>query len=318
MAFRNTKIFLFMLLGCGIALAQSPAKTLQFSVIDTSEEFVEGLVPTDIRISLDNTQLQIKSLVAKKNVPLDVLFLIDTSISQETTLPDEKAIAKAFIDYALRNGLDKVTIVTFSEAIALEQDLTNNLAAAKTKLENIKFVAPTGYIGDGVVAGKQNPQNLNPGATSLYSSIMKVVDAFAKGTSGNSRKIIIVISDGINTAGEDKLTEAVSSSVQNQIPIYAIGISNFGGGIDEKSLKKLCEQSNGVAIFPKVNKQNSGTGMVTRLATTMRNFYEVSFGTLPPAKKASIAEIDLDIIKPDLRKSKLRIIRPKGIVLSKI
>ena len=71
----------------------------------------------------------------------------------------------------------------------------------------------------------------------------------------DSRRVVILISDGVNTFGESKFKEVIFSSLKYQVPIYAVGIGDdFYDGVDKKTLKKLTEQTSGVLILP-VDKQ---------------------------------------------------------------
>ncbi|MBA3442942.1 MAG: hypothetical protein H0T92_24115, partial [Pyrinomonadaceae bacterium] len=64
-----------------------------FTALDKNKRFVTTLRQEDIRILEDNAQQQIFTFQRQTDLPLSLAILIDTSASQERTLPEEKAAA---------------------------------------------------------------------------------------------------------------------------------------------------------------------------------------------------------------------------------
>lgn len=295
---------------CGV-FAQETSVKFQFGVFEETGNFFTNLKKSDIQIIRDKKPLQMNGFELKTNNSLEVVFLIDTSASQERTLPDEKKIAEYFIDNVLKKEKDKVSFFSFSGNLTLEQDLTNDFVKAKEQLGKIKFVPPTGYLGGGVVVGTP-PVNNSTGSTSIWDSIRQVVEMFATFKPNDSRKVIIVISDGVNTYGKSKVEQAVEESIKAGIPIYAVGIGDeFYGGVDRKNLNRLTEQTNGIAVFPK-KKQEDLAEQIKKIEQGLRSFYEVSFSINSANLKDKLQELKLEIINADLRKQNLQITQPKG------
>lgn len=61
------------------------------------------------------------------DLPLSLAILIDTSMSQELTLPEEKLAAISFLETVVRPSKDEVAVITFTGESTLEQGMTNNL-----------------------------------------------------------------------------------------------------------------------------------------------------------------------------------------------
>ncbi|MBA3248476.1 MAG: hypothetical protein H0T63_10385, partial [Pyrinomonadaceae bacterium] len=84
------------------------------SAIDKNKRFVSTLKKEDIRVLEDGAPQEIFTFNRQVDLPLTLAIVIDTSISQERTLPDEKAAARAFVDAVLRPGKDEVAVVSFT------------------------------------------------------------------------------------------------------------------------------------------------------------------------------------------------------------
>jgi VWFA-related protein len=313
----KNKIICFLLLisfsTFGVFAQQNGVK-FQFGVFGENGNFFNALKASDIQIVQDKKSLQVASVELKTADALEIVIMIDASVSQERTLPDEKRAAAYFINDILKKGKDKVAIVKFTNTFSFVQDLTDDLAKAQSELKKIEFEAPKGYIGGGIVVGgppgKIPPADL-AGSTSLWDSVKQISEAFVQIKTNNARRAIILITDGVNTFGETKLKEAIEASIKTQIPVYAIGIGDeYYGGVDKKTLKKLTEQTGGLVILAK-EKLADLPVQAKIFEQGLRSVYEVTFSPGPTNSK-NLQEIDLQIINPELRKQKLQIVQPKG------
>lgn len=309
---------LFFIFAANLSLAQEPIIKVQFGVLGENGNFFTELKASDIQILQGKKSLQSSSLELKTDIPLEIVIMIDASVSQERMIPNEQKIAEYFIDNVLKHGKDKIAIAKFASGVSFEQDLTDDFTKAKAQLGKIEFEKPTGYIGGGTVVGSPStkPAAVATGSTSIWDSIKLILEAFAKIKTNNSRRAIILISDGANTFGESKLNEAIEASIKTKIPIYAIGIGEeYYGGVDKKTLKKLTEQTSGVLIIPKKKLQDLPQE-IERIEQSLRSFYEITFSPDSAGSKDLMQEMEIDIIKSELRKQKLQIIQPKGFFLS--
>lgn len=307
---RKNVIFTVSLMICFTPILFGQEVKFRFSVLDENGRFHADLKPSDIKIA-GYKDLPL-SLITHNS--LEIMILIDASASQERTLPIEKMAAGSFIDEVLKAENDKVAIVSFTGTVALEQDLTNDFRIAKEQISKIEFVPPAGFTIGGVVVGKTPPKQdlLLAGASSIWESITQVLEAFSKIPSGNSQKAIILISDGVNTFGESKLSEAIKSSLKAKIPIYAIGIGDdFYGGPDMKSLKKIAGDTGGISVLPEKKLKNLSP-QLKLIESSLRSNYEVVFTKLSTSNTGKMQEVKIEIIDSELKKRKLQIVKPKG------
>ena len=128
-----------------------------FTAQDKSRRLLTDLKQQDIRLIEDGQPQEITYFGKQVDLPLSLAILIDTSASQERTLPEEKDAAKSFIQSVIRPAKDEVSIVSFTGETTLEQGMTNNVGRLSRAVDRVQFVPPSGYIGGGVVAGGTPP-----------------------------------------------------------------------------------------------------------------------------------------------------------------
>ena len=293
------------------AYPQENRATIWFSVLSPDGRFFEGLRSSDIRLFIGKDEAKIDSF-AKRNNSLDVLILIDASASQERMLPKEKIAAETFIDRVLKKDTDRVAIAKLTGNMDLVQDMTSDYVLAKDALNKIKFEPPPGFIRGGIIVSQSppSPASTKSSTTSIWDSLTRASNDLAQDKTRESRRVILLISDGINTSGDRKLHDAVASSAKDGVSIFAIGIGdNFYYGVNSGSLKKITEQTGGLMIVPK--KTSDLEQFFQRTEQTLRKCYEIIFST-QPATSNELQRTKIEISNPDLRNKDLRLVEPAG------
>ena len=100
---------------------------LLFIVTDKNNRYVTTLQQSDIRLLEDGVPQVLFTFQRETERPLSIAFLIDVSISEERTLPDEKAAARAFIENVIRSDKDQAAIIPFEGYAHVEQPLTRDV-----------------------------------------------------------------------------------------------------------------------------------------------------------------------------------------------
>src|SRR6476659_4652352 len=83
-----------------------------FTAADKNKRFINTLKAEDIRVLEDGQPQQIFTFQQNLDLPLSIAILIDTSRSEERTLPDEKMAARAFVEAVMRPERDEAAIVS--------------------------------------------------------------------------------------------------------------------------------------------------------------------------------------------------------------
>src|SRR5689334_23810108 len=78
-----------------------------FTAADKNKRFISSLKAEDIRVLEDGQPQEIFTFQQNIELPLSIAILIDTSISEQRTLPDEKAAAQAFLENVMRGNKDE-------------------------------------------------------------------------------------------------------------------------------------------------------------------------------------------------------------------
>jgi VWFA-related protein len=314
MKYKITFSLLTILCLGNFVFSQETKSKLQFDVLDENGNFFKDLKTSDIQIAgLKDLSL---SLAADKS--LEIMIMIDASASQERMLPSEKKAAQTFIDDFLKAEKDKIGVVSFTGKVGLEQDLTSDFQKAKDQIGKIRFVPPSGYIGGGIIAGQTNSSKTQAivGSTSIWDSLIQVLEAFSKIQNSGAQRAIILISDGVNTFGKTKTKEAIELSIRTKIPVYAIGIGDdYYDGVDEKALKKITEETGGISIVPKKKLENLSQ-LLKIFEQSLRSNYEVTFTQNNSASNDKMQEMKIEIANPELRKKSLQIVQPKSVFVS--
>jgi VWFA-related protein len=121
---------------------------LFFTATNKQKAFITTLRQEDLRITEDGVPQKILTFQRETDRPLSIAFLIDVSASEERTLPQEKAAARAFIESVIHSSKDQAAIIPFTGSAFLEQGLTRDVFSIYRALERVEVAMPT-YLGSG-------------------------------------------------------------------------------------------------------------------------------------------------------------------------
>src|SRR5712691_2839246 len=181
-----------------------------FTAADKNKRFISTLKREDVRILEDDKPQEIFTFQPNIDLPLSIAILIDTSRSEERTLPDEKAAARSFLEAVLRRERDEAAIVSFTGEVTLEQGFTGNLDRLRLAVDRVEFVPPSGYIGGGVVVGGTPPisdtNQVMAGSTAIWDAVWASSNELLSDSSAeNTRRTIILLTDGYDTISQVKM-----------------------------------------------------------------------------------------------------------------
>jgi VWFA-related protein len=286
-----------------------------FTAQDKNRRLLTDLKQTDVRLLEDGQPQEITAFSRQVDLPLSLAILIDTSASQERTLPEERAAAKAFLQSVIRPAKDEVSIVSFTGETTLEQGMTNNIARLNRAIDRVEFVPPSGYIGGGVVAGGTPPisgtNQMTQGSTAIWDAIWVTSEEVLKTSPDKTRRAIILLSDGVNTFGSKKFDDAVQAALRSEAIIYSIGVGDeFYGGVDEGVLKRLSERTGGRAFFPR--DETELRKAFVQIQTEMRSQYLIAYEPTNQKRDGSYRKIQIQVVNPELNKQKVAVTHRQG------
>ena len=289
-----------------------------FTATDKNRRFLTNLKQEDIRIYEDGKPQEIFTFTRQTDLPLSLALLLDTSISEERTLPYEKEAATDFVNTVIRPNKDEIAVVSFTGDSTLEQGLTGNIDRVRRAIARVEFVPPSGYIGGGmVITGGGGTPPLSPdaqmraGSTAIWDAIYVTADEILAETPDRTRRAVILLTDGVDTSSRWKRQEAIDRAVKNDTVIYCIGIGDdFVGGVDEGSLRTVAERTGGRAFFPR--NETELRRAFAQIQDELRSQYLVAYSSGNKNRDGSFRKVQIEIANPALAQEKTKLTSRDG------
>jgi VWFA-related protein len=345
-----TSLLLILLLpfcSTGDVFAQDPADqddevirietdltNLFFTATNKQKAFITTLREEDLRITEDGVPQKIITFQRETDRPLSIAFLIDVSISEERTLPQEKAAARTFIERVIQSSKDQAAIIPFTGAAYLEQGLTRDMFGIYRALERVEVALPA-YLGagrpiGGIASGPGMKAPPEEGSTAIWDAIAvtssevlarspnprvagqnKNRPALGSVQSQNNvvpiqrRRAIILLTDGRDYSSRLTRKEAIDRALDAETVIYAIGIGDKKyGGVDHDELNAVANATGGRAFFPK--RETDLTSAFAEIEQELRSQYLIAYSPTNKNRDGSYRQMRIEITNPELRKEQLQ------------
>jgi len=280
--------------------AAGQRKELVLTALDKNGNLVDGLRAEQLSVKVGNSPATISEIVFRNTAALDIAVLIDSSVSQEKVLPLEKAAAQSFIKSVPVAARDRVAVVAFSNEPKYISPLTSDFAAANAAIAQITLDIPPGYVGGGVIVSAGPPPRglIGPGSTSLWDVIRSATAELFGAQADNRRRVVLLFTDGTDTSSSGKVNGAIEEAIKHDVAVYSIGMAGSERELSQDPLKKLSEQTGGVALFPRKKEQLETA--LTEVAKRLRGNYVIAYCDA----SSNRGKLQLEIIDPELRKTK--------------
>src|SRR5438309_3822380 len=281
-----------------------------FTAADKQKRFVDYIKRGDVRVLEDGTPQQIFTFQQNVDLPLSLAILIDTSGSEERTLPEEKAAARSFLESVLRENKDEAAVVSFTGEATLEQGLTGNLARLRRAIAHVEYVPPSGLIGGGVVVGSTPPisdsQQMLAGSTAIWDAVFTTSNEVMRDSAEHTRRAIILLTDGEDTSSQVHIQTAIDAAIKVDALVYAIGIGDrYSFGIDEGSLKKITGATGGRAYFPR--NETELRSAFAQIQEDMREQYLIAYSPSNKTRDGSYRRVAIEVTNSELQKQSLKL-----------
>jgi len=281
---------------------------LLFTATDKNNRYITDLQQVDIRILEDGAPQSIFTFQRETDRPLAIAFVIDVSISEERTLPDEKAAARTFIEKVIRSDRDQAAVIPFEGYAHIEQGLTRDMIAIYRALDGVEVAFPT-YTGSAPALGAtmSGPGTVGPpneGTTAIWESIIVACRNVLARSYTQRRRAIILLTDGNDTSSRVTRSTAIDQSIQADTVIYAIGIGDRSrDGIDKKHLDDITEKTGGRAFYPK--KSADLTKAFQEIEQELRSQYLIAYSSTNKSTDGKFRSMKIEVTNPALAKEKL-------------
>ena len=167
------------------------------TVRDSTGRLVSDLTRNDFRVFEDGLPQPLSDL-AIRQVPVDVVLMVDASSSVANNIDDFRRAAEGFAERLAPE--DRISLIKFDDRVELLQDWTKSRFQLRRALTRIE-----------------------PGMFTRFNDALMLAarDQFGAGT--KSRHAVIVLSDGIdNGRGSTTLEAALEALLQSQVTVYVV------------------------------------------------------------------------------------------------
>jgi VWFA-related protein len=164
-------------------------------LVTANNKPVHGLAAADFEV-FDNGVRQKVDFAIQENTPFNAVLVLDMSASVAgDRLAHLKKAGRAFLD-ALRKE-ERAALLTFSQAVSLDAELTDNVSRVKEKLDEVQSFGATSLLD------------------ASYAGLM-----VAESRSG--RPLLILFSDGLDTSSWLTADAVIETARRSDAVVYAV------------------------------------------------------------------------------------------------
>ncbi|MFN2498150.1 MAG: VWA domain-containing protein [Pyrinomonadaceae bacterium] len=237
---------------------------LPVTVRDRLGRLVTDLTRKDFRV-FENGAEQTLSDLSLRQVPVDVVLMIDASSSAANNLDDFRIAAEGFAAHL--DAEDRISLIQFDDRVALLQDWTRSLGQLRRALKRIVPGMFTRFHDAVLLASRD--QLPRP----------------------RGRHAVIVLTDGIDSGRGSTFDSALRAALQSQTAVYVISNTQIERASKQAELSLLLSATESVKRFNQVRVDDLRLGLaaldvseknleqLTR-STGGRLYKPVSFGDL--------------------------------------
>ena len=212
---------------------------LMVSVTDNKGKSITNLTKEAFRIYEDDRLQSIQNFARNNDLPLSIALLVDSSGSVIDKVKFEREAATDFFFNTVKRKKDRAMVIGFDSGISLLSDGT-----------------PDGFTDEPERLAEAVKKIKAGGGTSVFDAVYIAANQKLAHETGERRKLIILISDGDDTASRKTQKDALEAAQRNNITIYAISTNKTS---DTKSrdkvrgdeiIQELVDETGGKAYFP--------------------------------------------------------------------
>jgi VWFA-related protein len=276
---------------------------LLVSVRDEKGALAAKLDQSEFRILEDGVEQEIRRFSRETDLPLTIGMLVDLSGSVATQVQKERSAALTFFEQVLREK-DQGFVMTFAREAVLVQDVTNKLQLLSIGLGEIR--APDNRDRPALIRRLQNtrggrmetPQD-SAASTVFYDALFLAADEVLRGASG--RKVMIVISDGLDQGSRSTLQMAGDAAIRAGAILYGIRVVEGRQGETLLRAKEDLEdlaRSTGGRVF-ELDEGDKMKPIFDEIEEELRSQYSISYAPKKGLKGGGYRSIQVNLKRPD-------------------
>jgi Ca-activated chloride channel family protein len=273
------------------ARGQEPAPTfranidlvsLTVTVVDKRNNLVRNLEQDDFNVFEDGIKQRVE-FFSRRQTPIAVAVLLDTSASMEERLPIAQKAASGFIE-TLRSE-DQAEIIDFDSRVNVAQGFTNDRQLLERAIR----------------------QTTADGPTSLHNAIYIALKELRKVRAISSdeirRQSIVLLSDGEDTSSLVPFEEVLELAKRSDVAIYSIGLRSQDvaqqRGFNEADfvLRQFAQETGGKAFFP--NSAAQLPEIYAQIASELSSQYLIGYASNNSRRDGQWRRVVVQVDRPD-------------------
>jgi Ca-activated chloride channel homolog len=235
--------------------------SLNVTAVDTSNHYVTDLEEKDFAVFEDGVKQDL-SFFTRKQQPISMSLLLDSSASMEDKLPTLQVAATNFVKRLKSN--DMAQVIDFDSRVEIRQAFTSNQNELQSAIQ----------------------QTSAGGSTSLYNAIYIALKELAKVKVGAEddvrRQALVLFSDGEDTSSLISFDEVLELAKRSEVAIFTIalrGADTQSKGFHEAEfvMRQLAQETGGRSFFPaKIDDLN---GVYSEIADELASQYTLGYSS---------------------------------------
>ena len=244
------------------------------SVTDAHHRPVPDLPREAFTVEEEGVPQKVELFESETQQPLDLVLMIDSSLSAQKEMAAEREAAAHFIRQVLRTG-DRMALYEFDETVTQLAPFTNNVALLQSAVR---------HIAEGA-------------GTSLYDAVLLGARALDR-RGGDHRRVIVLVTDAGETTSRSDFDSARKEAVRSGALLYTIVIrpvKNESGRntAGEHALETITDTTGGALFFPDSGRDLDA--IFERIDRELRTQYRLGYYPKPRGPAGSFRTIEVKV-----------------------
>jgi Ca-activated chloride channel family protein len=256
--------------------------SLILSITDQKGRFVSDLTAADLKLLDDHkTPRKWNYFQARTDLPLHVILAIDVSSSIRSRLNFEQKAASTFLKRILRKESDKAAIIAFGSTV---QEKT------------------AGMTGDARALDATIHELRANGETAMYDAIILASHKLHESRQKTGvRPVIILITDGDDTASKQTLSAAEEAALRSEATIFALDANSIyeTNPKGRKVLERLTRETGGFVLSAREDIDLKDA--FNTIEKILRSQYALGYPPPDLTANGSFRSIEVSSSKPGLQ-----------------
>jgi VWFA-related protein len=250
-----------------------------------TKQIVSTLDEQDFHVTEDGVEQKIAFFSRESNLPITLGLLIDTSGSEQNTLPAEQEAATEFLSRVLRKD-DLAMVISFDTDANLLADFTDNRNALDDALRRAHINAPF----------SMGPLPSNSPGTVFYDAVY--LACHDKLATEAGRKALVILTDAHDEGSHLRLDDAIEAAQRTDTVVHILLIGDPRYGIDEGVAKKLTDATGGRTIV--VNSEKDLSKAFDQISEELRSQYTLGYYPTNSVRDGTYRKIKVELDNKDL------------------